>query len=96
MTLVVGLGLLLVAVWRTVLWVDFGDSTCGPLYRPDIWLDGWCFRRTVARLLVAMAAFSGGVALIAVSVVALLRESREGRGWLHPPPHDETTSTESS
>ncbi len=51
-----GVVLLLATVVLTTTWVDIGDSTCGGLYRPDIWANGGpCTARMALRGVGALA-----------------------------------------
>ncbi len=72
--LLVAAGLLVVAWLIGAHWVDVGDSTCGGVYRPDLWwTDGRCRGRMVLRVGVV------GVLLVAAAVLVGLAV-RNGAG----------------
>ena len=64
--------LVAIAVWQVALWDDVGDSTCGPLYRPDIWTASGCLQRSLPRLGVVLLSTVVAVGLLVSAIRALL------------------------
>lgn len=64
------------AIRLVTVWSDFGDSTCGALYRPSHWQDGsFCRQFMHTRLGLVLALIALAVAL--ASIVAYRYQSRE-------------------
>ena len=68
------LGLIVIAGWQIALWDDVGDSTCGPLYRPDIWTASGCLQRSLPRLGMVLVIAVVAVGLLVSAIRALLAE----------------------
>lgn len=72
------LALLLVGVagWLGSTWVDIGDSTCGAVYRPDLWWDrSACEGRMIGRTIA-----TAGIVALAVGLFAFgVRGGRSSR-----------------
>lgn len=67
--------LVVIAGWQIVLWDDVGVSTCGPLYRPDIWtVSDSCLQGSLPRLGVVLVTAAVAVGLLVVAIRALLAE----------------------
>jgi hypothetical protein len=61
--------LLVVAFLVGAHWVDVGDSTCGGVYRPDLWLDDErCRGRMLVRAGGVLAFTAAGAVLLAVAL----------------------------
>lgn len=54
--MILGLLLLGAAFWLASVWIDVGDSTCGAVYRPDIWRQtDYCTERIAIQAVAAGA-----------------------------------------
>ncbi len=61
--------LLVVAFLVGAHWVDVGDSTCGGVYRPDLWFDeDRCRGRMLVRAGGVLVLTTAGAALLAVAL----------------------------
>lgn len=59
-----GVLLLATVAWFTASWIDIGDSTCGAVVYPDMWLDGTpqgCRGVMALRAGIALALATAGV-----------------------------------
>jgi hypothetical protein len=74
---VLGCALIAGAIWFAAVWIDKGDSTCGPVLRPSMWAEDnaprGCRSTMSVRAGISFLVASSGVAFI---VLGLRRGSR--------------------